>query len=808
MLTSRPNPLPVELGYSFDFRSGLRALVVNGVRRDSPVERAGLRVGDRIVAADGARIENEYSTDATWSRSKPGDVVKLTVERPGAAAPLVLRGVFRARKVVGPTLADRIASTYPVPFVLGGLAALFLRIEDPHVWLLALLFGSFPASPGFPSGLSAVPPIARAFLVASQNTLICLFGPLFYCFFALFPARSPLDRRWPWLKWVAFPIGLSLDIPPWRSTGLRPPPPLPALLGETVVRRLPLFFVLALLALGMVSLAANFFGNSHAQARRKIRVIFWGTLVGIIPGSVQAIIVNLTNLAPPAWLSVCTVMFAFVIPLAFAYAVVKHRVGDIPVLLKRSARYLTVQRGFTFLLSVVSVSLMLVLARQKPAQAPSGAALGAALFWGGSRLHRKVSARIDRIFFRSAYDARLVLEDLAEKSRTTPAREELAELLYRHLNEALHPSFLFVYLRDKDGRFVVVAGESHGELEWLPADVKPPDVGLLRGRVWDFPKLERADSAFASFHPECAAPVLGRDGALAGLLVLGPRLSEEPYSREDKRLLESVTSQAGTALDNIRLGEQIAEKIEAERKTAREMEIARQVQLRLLPQRTPELRALEVAARCIQARSVGSGFYDFLDLGDGRAGFVLADVSGKGVHAAHLVANRQAHLRSFAAAMPLEPQRVLEQVNRTLCSSTAAQHYATLFFAIYNDATRHLTFSNFGHNPPMLLRRGGAVDRLEATATVLGLFERWECSVGRVSMEAGDLLAVFSDGVSEAMRKEEEFGEARLLEALRSEAGRPAGEMVERILDQVQEFSAGVLSDDLTLLIARARPVH
>jgi hypothetical protein len=322
-----------------------------------------------------------------------------------------------------------------------------------------------------------------------------------------------------------------------------------------------------------------------------------------------------------------------------------------------------------------------------------------------------------------------------------------------------------VYLRDKEGPFTVKAGEPPPGLERLREEAEPRDAGSSRGRVWDFPASERGDSVFGPLHPECAAPLVGRDGVPAGLLVLGPRLSEEPYSRDDKRLLESVTSQAGTALDNIRLGEQIAEKIETERRTSRETEIAREVQLRLLPQWTPDLKTMEVAAHCIQARSVGGDFFDFLNLGESRVGFVLADVSGKGVHAA-------------------------------------------LFFAIYNDATRDLTFSNCGHNPPMLLRCGGAVDRLEATATVIGLFEEWECGVGQVSLEDGDLLAVFSDGVSEAMRKEEEFGEARLLEALRSEAGRPPGEMLERILDQVQEFSAGALSDDLTLLIARARPVH
>jgi serine phosphatase RsbU (regulator of sigma subunit) len=135
--------------------------------------------------------------------------------------------------------------------------------------------------------------------------------------------------------------------------------------------------------------------------------------------------------------------------------------------------------------------------------------------------------------------------------------------------------------------------------------------------------------------------------------------------------------------------------------------------------------------------------------------------------------------------------------------STAAQHYATLFFGLYDDRERSLTYANCGHNPPMLLRADGSVERLQATATVIGLFENWECEARRIDLAPGDLLAIFSDGVTEAMRGEEEFGEARFLDELRAVSGLPAERIVTAVFTSVQEFSAGEQSDDVTLVVAR-----
>src|SRR5215467_7474742 len=178
----------------------------------------------------------------------------------------------------------------------------------------------------------------------------------------------------------------------------------------------------------------------------------------------------------------------------------------------------------------------------------------------------------------------------------------------------------------------------------------------------------------------------------------------------------------------------IAEKLESERRAAQELEIAKQVQSRLFPQTLPPLRTLEYAGICHQARQVGGDYYDFLDLGSERLGFVIGDISGKGIAAALLMANLQANLRSQCAIAVDQPQRLLRSVNQLFCENTTDGAFATLFFAEYNDATGRLRYGNCGHLAALLLSCDNSLKRLESTATVLGIFQEWDCYVGEIQI--------------------------------------------------------------------------
>jgi serine phosphatase RsbU (regulator of sigma subunit) len=252
----------------------------------------------------------------------------------------------------------------------------------------------------------------------------------------------------------------------------------------------------------------------------------------------------------------------------------------------------------------------------------------------------------------------------------------------------------------------------------------------------------------------------------------------------------------------------LAEKRESERRGAHELEIARQVQARLFPQRLPPSRTLEYAGLCVQARQVGGDYYDFLDLGQDRLGLVVGDIAGKGIAAALLMAHLQATLRSQCAIALQEPARFLRSVNQLFCENTIESAYATLFFALYDGAEQRLRYANCGHLCGLVLGPDGAVDRLESTTTVLGLFGEgeWDCAIGERRLGAGDVLALYTDGVTEAFNDAgEEFGEERLIDALCRGRDLPAPAMLDAVVGDVRRFSPHEQHDDVTLIVARCR---
>lgn len=258
-----------------------------------------------------------------------------------------------------------------------------------------------------------------------------------------------------------------------------------------------------------------------------------------------------------------------------------------------------------------------------------------------------------------------------------------------------------------------------------------------------------------------------------------------------------------------------AERFELERRTAQELENAREVQARLFPQALPALSTLECAGVCMQARVVGGDYYDFLDLGRQRCGLVIGDVSGKGTAAALLMANLQAHLRNlcttysgrpFTPFAMEQPQRFLHTVNRLFYENTAESAFATLFFAEYDDSCRRMRYANCGHLPALVVRETGEVERLDPTCTVIGVFKEWECQVGERQLTTGDTVVLYTDGITESFNDAgEEFGEHRLAEALRRQRRLASQALVRSVLDGVQQFSAQRQADDITLIVAKCK---
>jgi phosphoserine phosphatase RsbU/P len=668
-------------------------------------------------------------------------------------------------------------------------------------------------------------------MVATALGFSTMWPAALYFLFAVFPQPSWLDRKVPWLKRALLGAAALAAVPAFVSAlWMNGSYPLwwvmERLGGPALINGMRVYSLTGVL-LGLASLAMNAFGPP--EARRKTQVILAGTVLGLAPLLLVNVIVVVSGGDPgeavPFWLFALAVLALAFIPMSMGYALVKHRVMELPVLLRRSARYLIVRHGLVTVAIVVALACTLAVAELLERVFPAdphvirsgglllGAVFGSLLALTGRRAWRPAQERIDRAFFRTAYDARRILEELAVESRTATDRQALALRIEKSLEEALHPRALHIYLRsDERPDLLVAAGEDADALAHVPLDTRDPCLARLaaQGEALTLsPDDIEPGGEYEScrpLEPEMLVPIAGRSGRLEGLLVLGPRLSDEPYSGEDRALLTSAAAQAGLTLENIRLAETMAVRIEAERRQARELQIAKDVQAKLLPQQAPEVPALEYAGRCLQARQVGGDYYDFVRLVPGQFGLVLADVSGKGISAALMMASLQANLRAQFAQALHDPVGTLRTLNTYFYESTAANHYATLFFGLFDEETRRLQYTNCGHLPPIVLRRGGTLDRLLPTGPVVGLFEPWDATVGETTIEPGDLLVVYSDGVTDALNAAgEEFGEERLEEVVRQRAHLPAADLLEALLQAVREHDGGAQYDDVTLIVARGR---
>jgi sigma-B regulation protein RsbU (phosphoserine phosphatase) len=645
-----------------------------------------------------------------------------------------------------------------------------------------------------------------------------MFSATFYVFFAIFPRKSWLERTAPWLKWVALMVGVLETIPGLAEVAMNQSSVLVQWLIRPEVANFRNGLNYGFIGLGTVSLLLNSFGDASTDTKRKSRVILFGTLIGVLPVVAQRFVTAMTGYQPSFWAGTVLVFLVLLYPLSFAYAVVKHRVLEIPALLRRSARYVLVQRGYFLAILVVALGVIYLFTHwfsgvfKGHSQVGMGlsAMFGVALVWVSSPIVKRGTQRIDRAFFRGSYDARVILQELAEKLRTVTNRRDLATMLTERLQQALHPKRLVLYAEAANGLLVATSGSVPAELATLQPDAPYLTALAERGRAWDVPTkdslLYPGYFPLEPLSPECLVPLLARDSRLVGLCVLGEALSDEPYSREDKRLLDSVASQAAAALENIGLAEKIADQLERDRSAEREMQIARDVQSRLFPRKKPPLTTLEYAGECLQARQVGGDYFDYLDLGHSEVGFLLADISGKGIAGALLMANLQANFRSRSAEALTDLPGLLRSINQLFYDNSPEDRYATMFFALYDDATRKMTYANCGHNPPMVFRTDGTVEKLKATASVVGLFVPWEVETKECGVGPGDVIVIYTDGVTEAEDGEQkEFGEKRLIETVRANIKATPEVLLKSIQEAVQKFQVGEQFDDLTLVVARVK---
>ncbi|MEO8725279.1 MAG: SpoIIE family protein phosphatase, partial [Acidobacteriaceae bacterium] len=721
---------------------------------------AGLLPGDTVLAINGQPYHGVADKNRVLEYAHPGDLLTLAIER-GASVSASHRQTVRFALPGRESKSDlkwvavALGILLPTSCFLLGFAVAALRPRDPLAWLLLGLMLGFASFLNIGSEFTdgaTFSNVASIFKSISQHSWflwIFLLG-------IYFPTRIPLDRRFPWIKWLLIvPLALRVVLQTVSYVGLLNDYSFAARLPHSwkvANRMVSIYPVLAAIALFFILIGVKYFTARAPDARRRLRLLYAGAFFSIVPTLALIVAGSFTgkNIDDfPFWIEVPPLLLLLLFPATLAYLIIVHKVMDVRVVIRQGLQYALARRGVKVLQSAITAALAIgitiYISRHHPSALQILAVIAVAVFlrFGLRKLMARLALWIDRRFFREAYNAELLLGELSYDVRNIVETRPLLETVASRISEALHVPQTAVLLHSS-GPFqpayalgyaapeALSAFPRGGAAQHLLASKSAARVYLDDPNNWVNTEPEVSGEerrGLAHLHSELLLPLVLKDRML-GFISLSQKRSEEAYSGTDLHLLNSVASQTALALENSRLTGEIAQEVAHRERLAQEMEIAREVQEHLLPQSLPAVAGAEIAGSFRPAQGVGGDYYDFLELPNGKLGIAIGDVSGKGVSAALVMANLQASLRSQSLAseaaaaasaavvgVPAQSRAILAKqepyasqlavmvtrINRLIYQSSAASRYATFFFAEFDPRTRVLDYVNAGHNPPLLL---------------------------------------------------------------------------------------------------------
>jgi sigma-B regulation protein RsbU (phosphoserine phosphatase) len=797
-------------------------------------QAAGLRVGDAVVNVNHRPFTGGIVLLEELQKSKPGQPMSLTVLRPNGSEANISFTLAPQRPSVSPVWAWVLQCTFlflPFGCLLLGLYTVFARPRNFYAWLILGILAYLPAV-FIPQNqfLEPLAPVALIWNIVAQTAMpICLM-----LFGIYFPERSILDVRAPWIKWLlliptlalvpadllssfghTYNFNLDAFLDPWAMK---------INMVENVLAIFAIFYFFAAISTKM--------GTSSGDARRRLKILYYGAAVGLTPFFIL-LLISLARSKDvgqdiPQWIILVSFFILLLFPLSLAYVVIVHRAVDVRILIRQGTKYFFARstvRVLTFLIAGGMTLSIIRLIRDPDHQRMVDIVriFGLMIWFFVFRfiLSKRLQQRIDQRFFREAYSTEQLLSELSDEARNFTEVAPLISTITQRLGDTLHIDRIAVFLRSGDTfRLQLATGAppspSTAEIFSLPSASTtiatlsraktPANVYRDDPSSWLVEATDAERTALADLSTELLVPLPGRN-RLAGVIALGPKRSEEPYTKTDRQLLQTIASQTGLALENAELLKNLTTEITQRERFSREIEIAREVQERLFPQVYPKVPGIDLAGFCRPAQAVGGDYYDFFVLNDGRLALALGDISGKGISAALLMAGLRASLRSIASLQQSDLASLIRHVNNLVYESSTNNRYATFFYAEYDPFTHLLTYVNAGHNPPYILRGNRAIP-LEATGMVVGLLPDAEYAQATIPMHPGDVLLAFTDGISEAMNhQDEEWGEDRMIATAQQLLGAPdrtvtARQLLNCILEAADKFTSGAPQhDDMTLLV-------
>jgi sigma-B regulation protein RsbU (phosphoserine phosphatase) len=736
---------------------------------------------------------------------------------------------------------------------LGGLVfllGLLILRENPRqrlnrVVAMMLFFGGFgsvlAALSFLGSGAGTAGAVAVGTAGATQGSvqnfayLWEFFFPTLFLFASLFPEERFFARRglgFPWLRFgpsfgtlvyaphvfhfivalllATVPAPLHLSLP----SSLDPLTPLVGLVSIAIGLFLAIhraLFSLVNLGFGVVAvlLLADSYRRSRAsRVRQQLRVITIGLASCLVLYSLASLIPALLNVTISEWArSALTIAALTVGSGSIAYAMVRHKFLDAKLLARRGILYGVASAllvGF-YLLVVVQLNRLLTEISGVDARVIEPVFLIVALIVFQPAISW-LEQILDRLLLRDPGDYRNVLRNLGRDLQTTIELDDLLSRSIHTIGNALLLRTAYIVALPRSGAIVRTGAGALPE----PEDEAPLAEVLRRLPASEesfrlterIPGLTLADRSLlvGRLGASLIVPLHSR-GETVGALVLGEKVTATDYTSEDVSLLSALAGQLSVSLQNALLVRDREQVVRIEE----EMRLARQIQRSFLLSEFPPTARFDVHALNIPSKEVGGGFYDLVPASDGVFLLAIADVAGKGVPAALLSSMLQASLRTQAASIGSVAE-ILRNINTLVYRATAVHQFATFFIARIEHDSMQMTFSNAGHNYPMVIRRGHEPVFLVRGGLVLGIQDGARYEEDRMRLDAGDLVVLFTDGISEAVSRAGEFyGETRLCDLVRSlPYGLSAREVSEQILVALREFLDGEEArDDMTLMVLR-----
>ncbi len=817
---------------------------VNGQMRVTRIYPGGpaegkLQVGDVILTINGVHVTSDRFRQ--FRQSMPiGTTYRVEIERNAVKQQIEL--ILRLHR--SPNLTRDLRSTFSVGIVslsclLIAILAGLLRPSDSIVRLFFTAFYFFGQNqllivlpfPFFNDTEKLIWVILR---ILFEDSLVF---PIVFHLFLRFPPGVRKSTFWNIIKWVLYTIGIGIHILSFPNLLSTNPPFLNAI---------DLYFFFSVSIAIILVVIRNYRVTTEPQQRRRIKWVIVSTIVASVIH--LPVIVFLPVMSPPVQESLLTIswLLILVVPIAWAYAILKHRVLDISVVIRRSIRYLLASRGFILIEVLLAFALLSLLFAGR---------LGAWLDRFGSNtrtliiivgtvlmvlglqyVNRKVHPLIERRFFRDAYDAQQILTELTSELRTATNVRQVQELTAKIIQQALYASNVTIFLRNGKRDFSSAVSSDYHEREKLSRSVERelhlPDEAFVLQRVhetrqpteidWDDPYSPVATQLAAMANGDAAAqqefdtlralktnlvlPLAAKD-ELLGVLALGPRAGDLPYSREDKRMLMNVAGQTAMALENSRLIEQ---KIEIEAENARktqELEEARRLQLSMLPKGNLRLERLEITGAMRTATEVGGDYYDFLPLPDGRYCVVIGDATGHGMSAGLIVGMVKMGLTSRLQAQP-NLTSLIEDLNTALKQSLTHRGVGMcLGVTMIDPVTLTVELCSNGMPYPYHFANG-SLRAIELKAQPLGFLKRVNVPTATLQLQPGEALIWVSDGFEERMNaRNEEWGAEQVAAALtetyqHEDSGAAIARELMAACDRASDGRSN--DDDMTIVVMKA----